>query len=107
MVRRWTVATDVCRADVDLLKFFLSPILASRTPALEAEVIAKAARIGSNAPTMETLGQKHGVCRQAISRRVRSWCDRLGLPLPRECKRNTDAYRLSNVRKQAIDPFQP
>ena len=93
--------------DVDLLRYVIGPIRSSRTPGLEAEAIGKAAQIGlSNADRMEDVGRKHGVCRQAISRRVRHWCEKLGLPLPRECKRNTEAYRLHNVTKQKIDPFQ-
>ena len=100
-VRALAVKFGVCRADLKLLRYVMAPILASRSPGLEAETIAKAARIGlSNADRMEDVGQKHGVCRAAISRRVRVWCKKLGLPLPRECKQNTDAYKLFNVTRK-------
>lgn len=105
-VRRWETQLGMCRSETSLLVYVLSPILASSAPGLEAEAIAKAARIGlSNSGRMEDAGLKHGVCRQAISRRVRVWCQDLGLPLPRECKRNTESYRLHNVRKESVDPF--
>lgn len=106
-VRTWEVSLGVCRADVDLLSFVIAPILASRSPGLEAECIAKAARIGLNADRMEDVGAKHGVCRQAVSNRVRHWCEELVLPLPPECKQNTGEYLNCNVRKEVIDPFQP
>ena len=103
----WRACFGISQADVELLEYVLAPILASRTPGLEAEAIAKAARIGlSNSGRMEDAGMKHGVCRQAVSRRVRVWCEKLDLPLPRECKRHTENYRLFNVTKQAIDPFK-
>ena len=106
-VTKWMLQLRSSAEDVDLLRYVVGPILSSRTPGLEAEAIAKAAQIGlSNADRMEDVGMKHGVCRQAISRRVRHWCERLSLPLPRECKRNTEAYRLCNVTKQKIDPFE-
>ena len=104
---------DVCRADVELLRYVIAPILKSQTPGLEAETIAMAASVGLNrAVRMEDVGLKHGVCRAAISRRVREWIQKLrertgeDVPLPRACKQNTAAYRLSNVRRQAVDPFE-
>ena len=112
-VRGWAVRLDVCRADVELLCYVIAPILKSQTPGLEAETIAMAASVGINrAVRMEDVGLKHGVCRAAISRRVREWVGKLSkrtgieFPLPRACKRNTDAYRDSNVRRQAVDPFE-
>ena len=106
-VRAWQMSFEVCSADLKLLRYVIAPVLRSRQPGLEAAVITKAARIGlANAMRMEDVGAKYGVCRQAISRRVRHWCQHLHVLLPRECKRNTEAYRLYNVRKENNDPFK-
>ena len=99
-VRAWEVKLDVCRASLTLLRIVLSSIVSSRNPRLEADSISMAARFGlSGGTSMTQVGEFHGVCKAAISARVRRWVRRFGLALPRDCKENTDNYRLFNVAK--------
>lgn len=100
-VHTWQRNLDVCRASLGLLRVVISPILASRNPRLEAETIAMAARFGlSGGQSMTARGEHHGVCKAAISARVRRWVRRFGLALPNDCKRQTANYVLFNVRKE-------
>ena len=104
--RDWRMRLDVSRVSMAMLKLVISPILASRNPRLEADTIAMAARFGlSGGASMTALGEHHGVCKAAVSARVRRWVKDLGLPLPRECKQQTSNYLLSNVRREAPKSF--
>ena len=86
-------------ASLTVLRLVVSPIVASRNPRLEAEAIALAARFGLHGTSMTARGEFHGVCKAAVSARVRRWVRKLGLALPRDCKEHTENYLFFNVRK--------
>ena len=87
-VRAWEVKLGLSRASLALLKVVMSPILASRNPRLEAECIAMAARFGlSGGASMTERGEFHGVCKAAVSARVRTWVKDFGL-VPRASARS-------------------
>ena len=97
-----TAAETGAAASLDLMRLVISPVLASSNPRLEAQTVALAAGFGlSSGASMTALGEFHGVCKAAISARVRGWAGRLGirLTLPRDCKENTANYRLFNRTK--------
>lgn len=104
-VEEWKRRFDLCPASVTVLRLVVSPILTSRNPRLEAESIALAARFGLDGVSMTERGEFHGVCKAAISARVRRWAGRLGLALPRDCKEQTENYVLFNVRKAKPKTF--
>lgn len=98
-VGEWQEKFQGCAASLTMLRLVISPIVASRNPRLEAETLALAARFGLGGASMTMRGEFHGVCKAAISARVRRWANALGLALPRDCKENTENYRLFNVTK--------
>ncbi len=105
-VREWERAFDISRTSVAMLRLVVSPILASRNPRLEADCISMAASFGlSGGASMTQRGEHHGVCKAAISARVRSWCARFHIPLPRDCKEATENYVLFNVRREKPKPI--
>ncbi len=105
-VAEWQEKFKGCPASLTLLRLVISPVVASRNPRLEAETIALAARFSlSGGQSMTKLGEHHGVCKAAISARVRRWAARLGLALPRDCKEETANYVLFNVRRQKSKTF--
>ena len=100
-VRAWEVKLGLSRTSLALLKVVMSPILSSRNPRLEAECIAMAARFGlSGGASMTERGEFHGVCKAAVSARVRTWVKDFGLVPPRECKEQTANYEFFNVRRE-------
>ncbi len=104
-VDEWQRRFEVCAASRTVLRLVVSPVVASRNPRLEAESFAIAARFGLDGSSMTARGEFHGVCKAAVSARVRRCVKRLGLALPRDCKDQTNNYVLFNVRRQKSKSF--
>ena len=91
-------------AALRVVQLMLPQIIRSKNARLEAEVMALGAGlILDNPETMERIGGKYGISKQAVSKRVVKFCDENGLP-PSSCMKSKKAranYRLSNQPKLA------
>ena len=99
-VRAWVVKLGISRLSLDWVRFILSFILESKTPRLKADILCSAASISLRQGTSwrkQSAGYGIGVA--AWSAQVRRWVNRMGLPLPRDCKQNTANYQFTNPQQ--------
>ena len=91
-------------ATLRVIQVMIRQIVYSDDPQLEAEVIALGAGvILADDATQRKIGEKHGLTRAAVSKRVLAFCDAHGLPpsIYMKPKNAREVYALTNQPRSA------